>query len=102
MPHAIDTLNVFRIEKNSPNNKNELIIPSEVKIKLFLISFLSVLRTDKSLIDKTGNTHGIKFNIRPPTKEISNKENNWLFKKEFFEVFLISIIFSYLKLIFLS
>ena len=33
MPHAIDTLNVFRIEKNSPNNK---FIYSDINIHITL------------------------------------------------------------------
>ena len=44
------------------------IIPKEVIKKLFPICdlLLEDLRTDKILIDRTGNTHGIKFKIIPP------------------------------------
>ena len=32
--------------------------------------------TDKSFIDKTGKTHGIRFKIKPPQKAIKTIETN--------------------------
>ena len=67
----MEIFNCLRTEKNKPNKRNEAIIPRAVIIKLTLISLLSVFKTDRSLIDKTGNTQGIKLSINPPIIEIN-------------------------------
>ena len=75
----MEKFNCFRIEKNKPSNKKEKIIPKEVIIKLNLTSLLSVFRTDRSFIERTGNTHGIKFKIRPPTIDTNKIKYKELF-----------------------
>ena len=53
----------------------EEIMPVEVIIKLFRTNCLpsNFCKIDKSLIDNTGKTQGIMFNIKPPTKAIRKK-----------------------------
>ena len=73
IPHTILTpinLNKIRIIANIVK---DVIIPSEVIKKLFLIEIsLSIfLRIDKILIDKIGKTQGIAFKIIPPIKLIT-------------------------------
>ena len=62
-------LNKIRVNANIVK---DVIIPSEVIKKLFLIviSLFIFLRIDKILIDKTGKTQGIAFKIIPPIKLI--------------------------------
>ena len=57
-------------------------IPKEVIKKLFLIDngFSIWSSKDKIFIDKTGSTHGIAFNIKPPTKAINIIYNKLLSK----------------------
>ena len=69
----------------TPKNRNtinakakkpkDVVIPREVVIKLFWIveSSLKFFNTDKSFIDKTGNTQGIIFNTKPPNRAIIKK-----------------------------
>ena len=68
IPHPIFTPNdriKIRIRAKVANDE---IIPKEVIKKLFptFNLLLEDFRTDKIFIDKTGNTHGIKFKIIPP------------------------------------
>ena len=46
-------------------------MPNDVIRKLILVVFCLFSRTEKSLIERTGKTHGITFNINPPSKAIA-------------------------------
>ena len=53
--------------------KNENIIPKDVYKKLYLSAYLETFFSEINLEtfkDKTGNTHGMKFSIPPPSKAI--------------------------------
>ena len=74
IPHPTLTPKTRKKIKIAAKKTNEDIIPNEVIKKLFPIDFLSFedLRNDRIFIDKTGKTHGIKFNIIPPSKLMIN------------------------------
>ena len=40
-----------------------------------------MFKTDNNFIDKTGKTHGIRFNIKPPKIDIRKTNNSVLFIK---------------------
>ena len=63
----------LKIIKLKAKIANELIIPREVKIKLFLIfeGLSKCCNIDKILIDSTGKTQGIPFSIIPPINAIN-------------------------------
>ena len=63
----------LKLNKIKENNKKEKIIPIAVVKKLFLAIFNddSLFNIESNLIDNTGNTQGITFNTRPPTKAIN-------------------------------
>ena len=71
MPHAIDIPTCLSDTKKTANIKKDVIIPKAVYKKLSLIFEALLFKTDSNLIDKTGKTHGIKFNIKPPKIDIS-------------------------------
>ena len=52
-----------------PNRTKEEIIPKAVIKKLILMLFWSVEKTDINFIDRTGNTHGMAFKIKPASND---------------------------------
>ena len=55
----------------NPNRAKEVIIPKAVVIKLTLVLYLSDEKTDINFIERTGNTHGITFKIKPAINDIN-------------------------------
>ena len=64
----------LKLNKIIASNKKENIIPTAVVKKLFLVVFNddSLFNIESNLIDITGNTQGITFNIKPPINAIIN------------------------------
>ena len=70
-------------ELTSISKTNEKIMPDAVFKKLLRVFLTSLFKTDINLIDKTGNTHGITFKIKPPKNDIT-KYKIIVFLKKFF------------------
>ena len=58
----------LKLNKIIESNKKEKIIPIAVVKKLFLVIFNddSLSNIESNLIDNTGKTQGITFNMKPP------------------------------------
>ena len=55
----------------NPKSTKEVIIPRAVVIKLTLVLCFSDEKTDINFIERTGNTQGITFKIKPAINEIN-------------------------------
>ena len=58
-------------KKISPKRTKEVIIPRAVVIKLTLVLCFSDEKTDINFIERTGNTQGITFKIKPAINDIN-------------------------------
>lgn len=70
MPHPSDAPASLRMDNTVASNPNEVTIPKAVASATRLAVLRSVpaaFATEKTLIERTGNTHGMKFRIRPPS-----------------------------------
>ena len=59
------------IRKIKASKIKDVTIPNDVIRKLILVVFCWFSKTERSLIERTGKTHGITFNINPPSKAIA-------------------------------
>jgi hypothetical protein len=55
----------------NPKRTKEVIIPRAVVIKLTLVLCFSDEKTDINFIERTGNTQGITFKIKPAISDIN-------------------------------
>ena len=67
----METLKYCNNKKIKPNNTKEDIIPKAVVTKLTLALCSLDEKTDINFIERTGNTQGITFKIKPANKDIN-------------------------------
>ena len=73
IPQPMLTPANLKLNKIIESKKKEKTMPNAVVKKLFLVIFNddSLFNTESNLIDNTGNTQGITFNMIPPINAIN-------------------------------